>query len=55
MFILSFLASLKADILNIPGNKDIPRGYIIDKQKLIIISLIRWVWVFTYIAQKQDI
>ena len=52
---LSFWGALKAGILNKPGNKYIPRGYIIDNPKLIIVSFIRWIWVFLYIAQKEDI
>ena len=46
---------LKADILNILGIKNIPKGYNNPKPKLIIVSLIRCICVLTYIPQKQVI
>ena len=52
---LSFFFALKAGILNIPGNKFKPNGYIIDVAKLINVSLIKIIWVFVYTAQKQEI
>ena len=52
---LSFFFALKAGILNIPGNKFKPKGYIIDVAKLINVSLIKIIWVFVYTAQKQEI
>ena len=36
---LSFFSALKAGILKIPGNKFNPKGYNIDKAKLINVSL----------------
>ena len=38
---LSLFTSLKAGILNIPGNKFIPKGYTIDIAKLINVSFIK--------------
>ena len=53
MLFLSFV--LNAGILNIPGIKNIPKGYNNDNKKLIIESLIKCNWVFIYIPQKQEI
>ena len=52
---LSLFTSLKAGILNIPGNKFIPKGYTIDIAKLINVSFIKIIWVLWYTAQKQVI
>ena len=51
---LSFLAALNAGILNNPGSRYIPSGYIIDNPKLIRVSLIRCIWVLVYIQQNDD-
>ena len=37
---LSLFLALKAGILNMPGNKFNPKGYIIDNKKLYNVSLI---------------
>ena len=41
-------------ILNIPGIKYIPNGSIRDNKKLKIVSFIKCICVFTYIAQNID-
>ena len=51
---LLFLGLDKEGILKIPGNKYIPNGEINDEPKLINVSLIKWYWVFLYIAQNID-
>ena len=50
---LSFF--LKEGILNIPGNKYIANGYTNEREKLIKVSLIKIIWVFTKTAQKHEI
>ena len=52
--LLPFL-SCKAGILNIPGNRFITNGKIKEILKLNKESLIKCIWVFWYIQQKQDI
>ena len=52
---LSFFRALKAVILNIPGIKFRPKGYIIDNAKLNKLSYIKINCVFLYTAQKQEI
>ena len=47
--------ALNAHILKIPGIKLIKNGFTNDKPKLIILSLIRYIWLFIYIPQKQVI
>ena len=51
---LFFSWFLREGILKIPGIKSIPKGYSKDEPKLISVSLIRWSWVFLYMAQKHD-
>ena len=51
---LLFLGAFSDGSLNIPGIKNKPMGYNKDIPKLIIVSLIRWIWVFLYMAQKHD-
>ena len=46
---------LKDAILNIPGIRFTTNRYINDAIKLIKVSLIRWIWVLTYIPQKHVI
>ena len=41
--------------LNNPGNKFNPNGYIIDKVKLIKVSLNNINWVFLNIFEKNDL
>ena len=55
MHSLSFFFALKDGILNIPGKRFKPNGYSIDKPKLINVSFINIICVFTYTAQKQEI
>ena len=43
----------KAGTLNNPGNKYKINGYNKDNPKLIKVSLIRWICVFLYTAQKH--
>ena len=52
---LFLLFVLKADILNIPGINNIPKGCVEDNTKLVIVSLIKCIWVFTYTPQKHEI
>ena len=47
--------ALKEIILNIPGNKQKPKGYIQDKAKLIAVSSKTYNWVLLYTKQKQEI
>ena len=51
---LSLLGDLKAGIRKNPGIKFNPKGYSIDKAKLIKVSFIKIIWVFLYTAQKLD-
>ena len=46
--------ALKEGILNMPGNKLNPKGYIMDSKKLDRASLNNKYWVLIYIVQKQD-
>ncbi len=52
-YLLVFLA--RAGIRNKPGIKKIPNGSNKDVAKLKKVSLIKWIWVFEYIAQNIDI
>ena len=45
---------LRAGILSKPGMRLIGKGYKREVAKLIRVSLIRYVWVFLYTAQKQE-
>ena len=54
-YFLSLFFALNTGILKNPGIKFKPNGYIIDKVKLIMVSIINIIWVFLYTAQKQEI
>ena len=45
-YFLSLSFALNAGILKNPGSKFKPRGYIMDKEKLIKVSIINIIWVF---------
>ena len=46
--------SLKDFILIIAGNKERIKGYSKEIPKLIKVFFIRYIWVFLYTAQKQE-
>ena len=46
--------ALNEIILKMPGIRYNNKGYIKDNPKLIRVSLIRWICVFLYTAQKHD-
>ena len=54
LYMHSLSLFFKDGILKIPGNKLIMNGYNNDNPKLINVSLIRWICVFLYTAQKHD-
>ena len=54
-YCLSLFSVLKEGILNIPGIKHVTNGYTNDYPKLIKESSINWIWVCSYIQQKQVI
>ena len=51
---LSFLGDFKAGILNKQGRIFIPKGYINDNVKLIIVSFNKCNYVFLYTTPKHD-